>query len=306
MSFSGAVKAELCRLPMNRRCCAQAECYGILLFANRFDNEEIRIVTESPDLAGRLPPLFKKAFHVTFDRLPDQEEGKRSFSITREDKLAGLSAVFGYDPVSVAHHINFGVLEEEHCRTAFFRGAFLAGGSVTDPAKSYHLEVMTSHRSVNRELLTLLREAGFDPKAAQRGAYSMVYFKQSEAIADFLTAVGAPLASMDVMNAKAEKGLRGGVNRRVNCDAANLDKAVDAAMAHIEAIHKLEERMSLDALPPKLEEAARLRKRHPDLTLTELAALCNPPITKSSLNHRLKKLAELAAAPEVGPLEEHH
>ena len=99
---------------------------------------------------------------------------------------------------------------------------------------------------------------------------------------------------MELMNAKAEKDLRGGVNRRVNCDAANLDKAVDAAMAHIEAIHRLEERMALTDLPPKLAEAARLRKEHPDLTLTELAALCDPPITKSSLSHRLKKLTELA------------
>ena len=99
---------------------------------------------------------------------------------------------------------------------------------------------------------------------------------------------------MELMNAKAEKDLRGGVNRRVNCDAANLDKAVDAAMAHIEAIHRLEARMDLKDLPPKLAEAARLRTEHPDLTLTELAALCDPPITKSSLSHRLKKLTELA------------
>ena len=294
MSFSGETKAELCRQTMNRRCCAQAECYGILLFANRFDGEEVRIITESPELANRLPLLLRKAFHLTFDRLPHQKTGKRIFSITDPKKLADLSGVFGYDPMSVAHHINFGVLEENHCRTAFFRGAFLAGGSVTDPAKSYHLEMTTSHRSVNRELLTLLREAGFDPKEAQRGANAMLYFKQSEAITDFLTAIGAPLAAMELMNAKAEKDLRGGVNRRVNCDAANLDKAVDAAMAHILAIHRLEERMELKDLPPKLAEAATLRKEHPDLTLTELAALCNPPITKSSLSHRLKKLAELA------------
>ena len=143
-------------------------------------------------------------------------------------------------------------------------------------------------------MAALLRESGFEPKSAARGANHIVYFKQSEAIADFLTAIGAPLAAMELMNAKAEKDLRGGVNRRVNCDAANLDKAVDAAVAQAEVIRRLQERMDLDELPPKLAEAARLRLEHPDLTLSELAALCQPPITKSSLSHRLKKIAELA------------
>ena len=170
----------------------------------------------------------------------------------------------------------------------------MAGGSVTDPTKGYHLELTTTHRSVARELSTLLREENFDPKEVQRGANHMTYFKQSEAIADFLTVIGAPLAAMELMNAKAEKDLRGGVNRRVNCDAANLDKAVEAAQSQIKAIRSLLERTGLEDLPPKLSEAARLRLDNPDLTLTELAALCDPPITKSSLSHRLKKLAELA------------
>ena len=295
MSFSSDAKAELCRQPVTRKCCAQAESYGILLYANRFDHREIRVVTESADLASRLPVLFKKAFQLTFDRLPEEGSGKRVFSMTDPDKLSRLWAAFGYDPdTAVAHHINFAVLEEDHCRTAFFRGAFLAGGSVTDPSKSYHLELLTTHRSVDRELLTLLREAGFDPKSADRGGVHMTYFKRSEDVADFLTAVGAPLAAMELMNAKAEKDLRGGVNRRVNCDAHNLDKAVDAAQAQIEVIRRLSEGMDLEELPPKLAEAAKLRLDNPDLTLTELAALCRPPITKSSLSHRLKKLSELA------------
>ncbi len=295
MSFSGTTKAELCKTLPARKCCAQAECYGILLYANRYDGGEARIVTESPDLARRLPGLLKKAFSMSFDRLPGPGDHKQVFALTREDKLRAASAVFGYDlGATVAHHINFGVLEEEHCRAAFFRGAFLAGGSVTDPVKGYHLEMATSHLSVNREMLTLLREAGFAAKSAQRGGNHMAYFKRSEDIADFLTAIGAPLAAMELMNAKAEKDLRGGVNRRVNCDAANLDKAVDAAQSHLEAIRRLSKKLPLEELPPKLAEAARLRLEHPDLTLSELGELCQPPITKSSFNHRLKKLAELA------------
>ena len=210
-------------------------------------------------------------------------------------KLSALWSVFGHDPAeALVHHINYAVLEEDHCRTAFLRGAFLAGGSVTDPAKRYHLELATSHLSVSRELHALLLEMGFSPKESRRKANAITYFKQSYAIEDFLTAMGAPLAAMELMNAKAEKDLRGSINRRVNCDAANLDKAVDAAQGQIEAIYKLEERGMLENLPDKLKEAVDLRMAHPELTLSQLAELCDPPVSKSAFNHRLRKLMELA------------
>ena len=250
MSFSSDVKKELCRTLPSRKCCAQAECYGILLYANRFDEKEARIVTESEDFAARLPLLFKKAFSISFDSVKVPESGKRVFSVFTPDKLYTLSLAFGYDMAeTLAHHINFGVLEEDHCRTAFFRGAFLAGGSVTDPNKGYHLELTTTHMSVNRELLTLLAEAEFTAKSATRSGSYMTYFKQSETIADFLTVLGAPLAAMELMNAKAEKDLRGGVNRRVNCDAANLDKAVEAAQTQIEPSAAWRSRWTLPTCP---------------------------------------------------------
>ena len=296
MSFSSETKRALCREPLSRRCCAQAEAYGVLLYCNRFDAGEIRIVTESPDLARRLPGLFWKAFHVEFDRLPppDAPAGKRIFTVEAPDKLCAVCAVFGYDPAqSLAHHINYAALEEEHCRTAFFRGAFLAGGSVTDPAKRYHLELATSHYSVSREMSALLLDAGFSPKETTRKANYVTYFKQSEAIEDFLTALGAPLAAMQIMNAKAERSLLGSINRKVNCDAANLDKTVEAAQEQIEAIGRLEARGALEALPDKLRQTARLRVEYPELTLSQLAELCDPPVTKSCLNHRLRKLMEL-------------
>ena len=295
MSFSTQAKAELCRAPLNRKCCAQAEAYGVLLYCSLSTPAEVRITTESPEFAARLPQLFQKAFQVRFDRLPAEGAGKRIFSITQPDKLSALWSVFGHDPAeALVHHINYAVLEEDHCRTAFLRGAFLAGGSVTDPAKRYHLELATSHLSVSRELHALLLEMGFSPKESRRKANAITYFKQSDAIEDFLTAMGAPLAAMELMNAKAEKDLRGSINRRVNCDAANLDKAVDAAQGQIEAIYKLEERGMLENLPDKLKEAVDLRMAHPELTLSQLAELCDPPVSKSAFNHRLRKLVELA------------
>ena len=297
MSFAGEVKAELCRGKLGRKYCAQAEACGVLLYCNRFSLSEVKIVTESPAFAQRLPGLFRKAFGVEFDEKGDPDTpGKRIFTISAPEKLALLWELCAFDPSGPAHHINFGMLEETHCRLAFLRGAFLAGGSVTDPQKGYHLELATTHLRVSRELDTLLLELGYAPKETTRKANYITYFKQSEAIEDFLTAIGAPLAAMEIMNAKAEKDLRGSINRRVNCDAANLDKAVDAAQGQIEAIYRLEERGMLEELPDKLKEAVDLRVAHPELTLAQLAELCEPPVSKSAFNHRLRKLMEMARA----------
>ena len=295
MSFSSEVKQELCRVPLSRKCCAQAECYGVLLYCNTFSPREIRVITESDPFAQRLPQLLRRAFRFSFDRLPDGE-GKHIFAVEDPRKLSAVQQLLGGDDRAPALHINFGVLEEPCCRAAFLRGAFLAGGSVTDPRKGYHLELTTSHLSVGREMLALMREMGLEPKAAQRKGNSVVYFKQSDRIEDLLTSIGAPLSAMEVMNAKLEKDLRGSVNRRVNCDAANLDKAVEAAQVQLEAIRSLEQSGQLEGLPDKLRETARLRLEHPEDTLAELAALCDPPATKSALNHRLRKLVELGQA----------
>ena len=292
MSFAGDVKTELCRAPLSRRCCAQAEAYGALLYCNTFTAAEARVVTENEAFAQRLPTLLKKGFHLTFDRLPEGG-GKRVFVLDDPAKLAVLHQAFGSHPRALALHLNFAVVEEPCCRAAFLRGAFLAGGSVTDPRKGYHLELATSHHSVSREVLALMRELDQEPKSAQRKGNAVIYFKQSEKIEDFLTCVGAPLAAMEVMNAKLERDLRGKVNRRVNCDAANLDKAVEAAMSQVEAIRRLEKAGTLITLPDKLREAAALRLAHPEDTLAQLAQRCDPPITKSALNHRLRKLVEL-------------
>lgn len=298
MSFSAEIKRELCKAALNHKCCVQAEAYGVLLFCSGFRRSGIRIVTESETFAQRLPLLFKKAFQVEFDQIPPDRPGKRIFLISDPNKIKMIGNAFGHDPAeSVALHINFGVLEEDHCKLAFIRGAFLAGGSVTDPDKGYHLELVTSHYNVGREMPALLREAGFNPKSAERKANYVTYFKQSEYIEDFLTAIGAPVAAMNIMNAKVEKNLRGSINRRVNCESANLDKTVDAAQAHLEAIRILEERGELDTLPEKIKETALLRRENPELSLTELAALCEPPITKSALNHRLRKLVALSQNP---------
>ena len=300
MSFSSNVKVELCKDSLNKKSCAVAEGYGVLLYCNTFSSTEIRIITESRDFAARLPRLFKKAFGITFDQEPAaQDRGKLQFAISSEDKIAKIFETLQMDlKASLTLHVNFGMLEEEAECMAYLRGAFLAGGSVTDPAKRYHLEMTTSHYKVSRETCALLIECGFSPKELSRGGNNILYFKQSDYIEDFLTAIGAQVSAMGVMEAKVEKDLRNGVNRRVNCETANLTKVVDASMGQMAAIRALEEAGELDKLPGKLRETALLRRENPEATLQELAAMLNPPITKSAINHRMRKLLELARALE--------
>lgn len=299
MSFSFDTKNELCRLPVQRRCCAQAEAYGILLYCHTFSSSEVRIITENPNFAARLPRLFQRAFDLRFDRQPDLSAeggtGKMVFQITGQKKLDRIIDLLGYDPrQSLALHINFAMVEEECCRAAFFRGCFFAGGSITDPSKRYHLELTSSHLQASRELEVLLRESGYPPKSVARNGSSVTYFKQSDQIEDFLTLIGAPVAAMKIMSTKLEKDLRNSVNRRLNCDSANLDKAVEAAQSQTEAIRKLQAAGRLIELPDKLQQTAALRLEFPELSLSELAEEFDPPVTKSCLNHRLRKLMELA------------
>ena len=291
MTFSQQVKAELCEPRVERKCCAVAEAYGILMYCHTFSPKLIRIITASDELAQRLPHLFKKAFSVSFDELPGGS-GKRSFKITDEKKIQTIYDTFGNDLNTPSLHINFGVLEETCCKASFIRGAFLASGSVTDPSKRYHLELATSHYSVSREAYSILLDMGFSPKEAERKGNHLLYFKKSEHIEDLLTTIGASNCAMELMSAKIEKDMKNSINRKVNCDSANADKVVAAAAQQMEAIRRIDKLYGLDSLPDKLQEAALLRFANPEASLADLAMLSYPPVSKSCLSHRLKKLLD--------------
>ncbi len=297
MSFSSTAKAELCQTRIESKFCAAAECYGALLYCNTFSAQEIRIITASPDFAARLPRLFKKAFSLGFDVLPPSKaQGKRSFAVTDREKLSRIFDAFGAEiDGTLSHHVNFGVIEEDCCRTAFIRGAFLAGGSVTDPEKRYHLELATPHHSVSREVYSVLLDMGFFPKETQRSGNSLLYFKKADAIADFFTTIGAGVTAMNIMSAKVDKEMRNTVTRQINCDSANTDKTVAAAQEQMEAIRRIAREYGLDALPEPLKDAALLRITNPEASLADLALLSCPKVTKSCLSHRLKKIISLAS-----------
>lgn len=297
VSFSGSVKAEICRAFPQKRCCALAEFFGVLLYCNSFSASGIRIVTESKEFAARLPKLLNKAFSFGFDLLPDPDApGKLTFQITDPAKIADIMNGYGFgDGGAVALHVNLPVLEDECCKTSFLRGAFLAGGSVTDPAKGYHLELNTTHGSVSRETFTLIQDTlNISPKITGRSGGHILYLKQSDLISDFLTYLGAHIAAMGIIEAKLEKELNNKVNRRCNCDEGNTSKVVEASQKQLAAIRVLRERGVADKLPQKLQQALILRESNPESTLTELASMIEPPISKPAMSHRLNKLVELA------------
>ena len=300
MSFSSDTQAEVCLSKLDRKSCAAAECYGVLMYCNTFSSTDIRIITASADFAQRLPRLFRRAFSLNFDYLPEDGcRGKRSFEITDEEKIAAILDTYGAEADTlVNHHVNFGVLEDEADRVAFMRGAFLAGGSVTDPEKSYHLELATPHRSVSREVYSLLLDMGFSPRETHRAGNSLLYFKQADAIADFFTVIGASGAAMEVMTAKVDKEMRNTVTRQINCDAANADKTVAAAQNQIRIIKSVIQQYGLEALDDTLRDTALLRITNPEASLADLAKLSIPPVSKSTLNYRLNKLMKLAVKEE--------
>ena len=281
----------------NRHCCALAECFGILLFCNSFQSDGIKIITESREFAYILPKLFKKAFDLPFDSYPSlASPGKLVFQIWEESKIARIMEAFGFSAEdTLSLHVNYPVVEEECCKAAFLRGAFLAGGSVTDPEKGYHMELSTTHQSVARETNLLLRETmSFAPKMAKRGGGQVLYLKQSEQISDLLTYLGAPVAAMGIMETRLEKELNNKVNRRCNCDDANTSKVVEAAQEQLAAIRILREAGAVEKLPEKMKQAALARENNPSASLSELAAMMEPAITKPAMNNRMKKLVQLA------------
>ncbi len=297
VSFSGSAKAEVCRVFPHKHCCALAECFGVLLYCNSFHADGIKIITESREFAYILPKLFKKAFDVSFDSYPSLESpGKLVFQIWDEEKIACIMDAFGFDiRQTLSLHVNLPIVESDCCKAAFLRGAFLAGGSVTDPAKGYHMELTTTHHSVARETFALIWEIlNFQPKTAGRAGAQVLYIKQSELISDYLAYLGAPVAAMGIMEARLEKELNNKVNRRCNCDDANISKVVEAAQEQLAAIRTIREAGLLEKLPAKLKQAALAREANPSASLSELAGMMDPPITKPAMNNRMKKLVQTA------------
>lgn len=299
MSFSADTKNELCKAAGSKPCCMLAEAYGALLPGGVFSHREIRLSTGHEAVAKRVSLLLSRAFGV--DALPFKAGRKYQLHITDGRSLARVLNGLGYDmEPRVSYHLNRNMVESDCCAAAFLRGLFLMGGTVASPDKKAHLEIKTAHRSLCREAMSLMLDLGMSPKLAERENGALIYFKDTARIEDFLTLIGAPVAAMRIMEAKVEKELRGRVNRQVNCETANIVKTADASARQAAAIRRVLARGGEEAFPEALRETVRLRLQNPTASLAELAELFTPPISKPGLNHRMRKIMDLAdkLAPE--------
>ncbi|MCX7614621.1 MAG: DNA-binding protein WhiA [Clostridiales bacterium] len=292
MSFSAEVKNEICKTSIIRPCCTLSEVYGLILYATAFNCREIRITTSNSSLKKRIPILFQKGFGIL---IPTFGVGSMTtFLLTEQDEIKTVFSAFGYDFRDTALHLNRGIIDDDCCKSAFLRGAFLSGGSITNPEKKYHLELATNHLTLNREVISLLLDLDVKPKTLKRKNSYIIYLKDSGHIEDFLTMIGAPISAMHLMQAKVEKDLRNKVNRQVNCETANLSKTIEASIQQLNAIRLIDQTIRIDSLDKTLYDTAVLRIQNPEASLGELARLSSTPVSKPGLSHRLNKLIELS------------
>lgn len=295
MSFSSDIKNELAALTNESPCCDAAQAYGMAEFGRSFSASSVALQTEHEAAAMRYAELLKAVCGVAPEcgRPTADKPGMYTVSVLSDAGKKVLGR-FGHSDAEVTLRLNRAVLDCDACPAAFLRGVFLVCGAITNPQVDYHLEFSVPYLNLSRDLIALLGELGFRARTVRRKGNYIVYFKESEQIEDCLTLMGAMNASLELMNVKMIKSIRNNVNRAANCESANLDKTVAAALVQAEAVRKIESRIGLDALPEELRELCRLRLDNPDFSLRELGEQLEPPISRSGVNHRLKRILEIA------------
>jgi DNA-binding protein WhiA len=294
MSFSSDVKNELVKNEYENACCKKSLLYGMALFSKSFGFQSVVFQSENERSARLFQSLLSELCNIK-TALRVSPAGK-SFSVTIENAAvcAKLMSYFGHSPVERSLKINFSNFVCQQCCNAFLAGAFLATGSVSSPEKDYHLEFSVAYLNLSKSFITFLQEQELEPKSTTRKGYHIIYFKDSEAIEDCLYIMGASSSMFDMMNIKIVKEIRNSANRRANCETANIEKTVNAASPQIEMILKIKKKKGFNNLPPALKEMAKIRLDNPELSLAELGEQFNPPLSKSGVNHRLKRLVEIA------------
>ena len=309
MSFSKNVKEELAKQVSMARHCQIAEIAAIISLCGSISiNEEnqyfVKINTENLTVARKYFMLIKETFNaspeILLRRNLNLKKSKVYTVVVRDSKvsLKILEAAKLLDEDGEIREIlsltdNL-IIRNACCRRAFIRGAFLASGSMSDPAKTYHFEIVTTTMEKEEQIQSIICFFDIDAKIVIRKKYFVVYVKEGSQIVDLLNIMEAHVSLMELENVRILKEMRNSINRQVNCETANINKTVAAATKQIEDIQYIKDTIGFSKLSEGLEEIARLRLEHPDASLKELGALLSPPIGKSGVNHRLRKLGEIA------------
>ena len=294
MSFSQEGKEELSRHIPGARHCQLAELAALVSFLCKLTTKgketALILETESPLIARKYFTLLNKTLSIYKDKkvITDQQalelltalkmwrENERGETVCRLDVVDGI------------------LLQQTCCKRAFIRGAFLAAGSISDPRKAYHMEIVCRTSPQARQLRDVMNTFEAEAKIVERKGHYVVYVKEGSRIVDMLGVMEANVALMNLENVRILKEMRNSVNRKVNCETANIGKTVSAAVRQVEDIQLIEKKIGLSKLPQSLQEIARVRLEHPDMPLKDLGELLTPPVGKSGVNHRLRRISEIA------------
>jgi len=301
-SYTSILKSELCKLPLKDNCCASAELLGVICYGAYLKNNCLNIRVENASVAKRVFSLSRLVAGRTGSLFKTELNKKvlHTVQIADEDSLTDLLDKYHLIKCSknLKNYVMFSVdeqfVEKQCCKQAFLRGAFLMNGTSINPDKQYHLELITRHRRLYKDTENILKELNLKPKFLSRNNNYLTYFKDSESIADFLGNIGATKCMLDYQNVRIWKDLTNNMNRAINCDTANKKRTQKASESQIEAIEKIARTIGLDTLESGLKEIAYLRVQYPDISLSELSSEMAEPISRSGINHRLKKLVEIA------------
>lgn len=298
MSFSGQIKEELAQVISSPRHCQLAELAALVQFCGHIEEDgSLLVQSENPLVIRKCFTLLKKTFKIEAVVKSQMQTQNYRLFVTGEDAFRVLEALKICDTAGhlMMRHLTDPVLiKNSCCKRAYLRGCYMAVGSMSDPYKSYHLELVCGLQAQAEQLLKILHDFSLDAKMIIRKKYHVVYMKEGENIADFLNITEAHKALMEFENTRIYKGMRNMVNRKVNCEAANITKTVNAATRQVENIRLIREKMGLEGLPEPLRQMAYVRLENPQASLGELGKLLDPPVGKSGVNHRLRKLGELA------------
>lgn len=310
MSFSRDVKEELSRATASARHCQIAEIAAIISICGRVvisarNKYSLKIHTENIAVARKYFTLLRKAFNIdgeTSIRQNASLKNSRMYTVTvnvHKNAVKVLQATRLMDDkleikedMSVVNNV---IIMQDCCKRAYIRGAFLAAGSISSPEKSYHFEIVCENKEKAIQLAEIIKTFKIDAKIVERKKHFVVYIKEGAGIVDILNVMQAHISLMNLENVRIIKEMRNTVNRKVNCETANLTKTVNASVKQVEDIHYIDSTMGLSSLPDVLKEVAEARLKNPDASLKELGEMMVPPLGKSGVNHRLKRIGEIAS-----------
>lgn len=309
MTFSSIIKNELSRTETTAACCAKAEIAAILrttgyITLKGFNRIEIEISTENAAVSRRVFKLLKILYNTSTEvsvKKSNRLKKRNNYTIKIEDDI--VKKLLQDTMLINGEDINFfnfdfgvpeGIIKNDCCKRAYIKGSFMGCGSISDPEKSYHAEFVNNKEEHCKNLCELINSYGINAKMIYRKNYYVAYIKEAEQISDLMALMGAHNSLLDFENVRVVKETRNRINRVINCETANLDKIVDTSMRQINKIKILKKYKAIDNLPDNLRELAYLRLKHSNASLKELGEMLNPPLGKSGVNHRLRKIEEIA------------